>query len=167
MTNGDAPQRYGKWVTMWAPPSPRCHKGVPGHSGRLWRPFYRKICSLRCRQMYLLCPVFARQPGYVSTARINSRQKVREKEREEECTADPYDITIARKAPASSSPSKTSSVQAVRLENLHPRDVSARLLAPVSSLKLGIRTATNSNAEVLTNQVGENAARRKMAMNIK
>lgn len=152
------------------PLSPRCHKGVLGYPGRLWRPFYRKICSLRCRQMYLLCPVFAlRQPEYVSTAGINSRQKVKRKGREERRTTDLYNITIARKAPAFSSPSKTSSVQAVRLENLHPRDVSARLLAPVSSLKLDIRTATNSmtNAKVLTNHVGENAARRKMAMNIK
>lgn len=89
------------------PLSPRCHKGVLGYPGRLWRPFYRKICSLRCRQMYLLCPVFAlRQPGYVSTAGINSRQKVKGKGREEGRTSDPYDITIARKAPAFSSPSK-------------------------------------------------------------
>ena len=99
----------------------------------------------------------ARQSRYVSTAGINSRQKSkgerereREREREERCTADLYDITIARKTPAFSLPSKTSSVQAVRLENLHPRDVSARLLTPVSSLKLDIRT-TNSmtNAKIL------------------
>jgi len=38
MTNGDAPRRYGKWVTaardgLPPPPSPlpRRHKGVPGH----------------------------------------------------------------------------------------------------------------------------------------
>lgn len=118
--------------------------------------------------MYLLCPVPGVTAG-VSTVGINSRQKVKERERDEGHTADLYDIAIARKVPASYLPSKTSSVQAVRLENLHPRDASARLLAPVSSLKLGIRAATNSmtNAKIFTDRAGKNTAKCQIAMNVK
>lgn len=137
-------------------------KAVPRHPWRLWRPSYRKICSLRRRQMYLLCPV----PGATAGVRKYGWNKFATKSKGERKRKDVQPICTISLSPVRYPhpilPSKTSRVQAVRLENLHPRDASARLLMPVSSLKLGIRTAINSmtNAKIFTDQLGGNTARR-------
>lgn len=119
----------------------RRHKGVPGYRPwGLWRSSYRKICSLRCRQMYLLCSVsgatvgasvasmswnkFATKRERARSGREERRERDKERNEEKGCMVDIRCVTIARETPAFSLSAKTSGVQAVRPENLHPRGIS-------------------------------------------
>lgn len=138
----------------------KAFQGTPGAFGDRPTGKFARSDADKCTSSVLCATA-----GYVSTAGINSRQKAREEERGRTYGRSVrYHYPVRHPHPVFSL--KTSSVQAVRLENLHPRDVSS--LKPVSSLKLGIRTATNSmtNEKIFTNPIGENTGRR-IAMNIK